>query len=248
MKNDDIQQLIDRFMDGTTTLDEERRLADYFRTAEPAEQWSDDWMAYKEMFAYFDEGMPTGDNEMSTYDNGMATDAEKSLEQKTLSLVATHNHRNVVLRIAATAAAVVVLAGVGLHFSRQLREKNGSQAALSVTIADRMPTEASDTTSVSVPATHENKTVERKSKGRSVKQPTESSMKYRFSPAPPKRYYAENDLQTLTDSISPSAKLLAEEKLREVEMAQYEFINSLNENSREAIAVLEVIEEEDERN
>ena len=48
----DIQQLLDRFQEGTSTLDEEKRLADYFRTHEVGEEWS----AYKEMFAMFDDG------------------------------------------------------------------------------------------------------------------------------------------------------------------------------------------------
>ena len=48
----DIQRLLDRFLEGTSTLDEEKRLADYFRTHEVDEEWS----AYKEMFAMFDKG------------------------------------------------------------------------------------------------------------------------------------------------------------------------------------------------
>lgn len=48
----DIQQLLDRFLEGTSTLDEEKRLADYFRTHEVGEELS----AYKEMFAMFDDG------------------------------------------------------------------------------------------------------------------------------------------------------------------------------------------------
>ena len=47
----DIQRLLDRFLDGASTLDEEKHLADYFRTHEVGEEWS----AYKEMFAMFDE-------------------------------------------------------------------------------------------------------------------------------------------------------------------------------------------------
>lgn len=57
MKNAEISHistLLSHFMDGTSTLDEERILAQYFRT----EQVPDEWLAYKEMFAWFDEGMP----------------------------------------------------------------------------------------------------------------------------------------------------------------------------------------------
>lgn len=46
--------MIDKFMSGTTTLDEENALGDFFRQAEhlPAEL-----EPYREMFAYFDSGM-----------------------------------------------------------------------------------------------------------------------------------------------------------------------------------------------
>ena len=52
----DIEQLLQRFMDGLTSVEEEHRLGDYFRQNDVPEEWS----AYKEMFAFFDEGMPQG--------------------------------------------------------------------------------------------------------------------------------------------------------------------------------------------
>ncbi len=51
---DDIKKLLDRFMDGLTTPDEEDCLASYFRSGKAPAEWRD----YSEMFAYFDEGMP----------------------------------------------------------------------------------------------------------------------------------------------------------------------------------------------
>lgn len=54
MKQEDLKILIDKFMSGTTTLDEEKALGDFFRQDEhvPAEL-----EPYREMFAYFDNGM-----------------------------------------------------------------------------------------------------------------------------------------------------------------------------------------------
>ncbi|MBO5187142.1 MAG: hypothetical protein J6B91_08875 [Prevotella sp.] len=46
--------LIDRFMAGDTTVDEEQVLGDYFRTARDLPE---EWKAYKDMFSYFDAGM-----------------------------------------------------------------------------------------------------------------------------------------------------------------------------------------------
>lgn len=56
-----IKQLTRRFMDGQTTIEEEARLASYYRTHDvPAE-----WRVYKEMFAYFDAGMPLGQDKVA---------------------------------------------------------------------------------------------------------------------------------------------------------------------------------------
>ena len=50
-----IQQLIDKYMNGQTTVDEEQLIARYFRSATDL---PDDLQPYRDMFAYFDEGMP----------------------------------------------------------------------------------------------------------------------------------------------------------------------------------------------
>lgn len=50
-----IRQLIDRFMDGTTTVDEERQIAQWF-ASHP--QVPADLEDYRQMFAYFAQGMP----------------------------------------------------------------------------------------------------------------------------------------------------------------------------------------------
>ena len=49
-----IAQLLERFMNGTSTLEEESVLANYFRHTAVSKEWA----AYKKMFAYFDTGMP----------------------------------------------------------------------------------------------------------------------------------------------------------------------------------------------
>ena len=52
-----IRQLIDRFMDGTTTVGEERQIAQWF-ASHP--QVPADLEDYRQMFAYFAQGMPLG--------------------------------------------------------------------------------------------------------------------------------------------------------------------------------------------
>ena len=51
-----IKALLDKFMDGQTTVEEEAQLADYFRSADVPTEWED----YRVMFDYFDSGMENG--------------------------------------------------------------------------------------------------------------------------------------------------------------------------------------------
>ena len=48
----EVERMLQRFMDGMTTLEEEALLADFFRTHEVAGEWK----AYKEMFQLFGQG------------------------------------------------------------------------------------------------------------------------------------------------------------------------------------------------
>lgn len=50
----EIKKQLERFMAGLTSVEEEQALAKYFRTHDV----DDEWEAYKEMFAWFDNGMP----------------------------------------------------------------------------------------------------------------------------------------------------------------------------------------------
>ena len=51
-----IKALLDKFMDGQTTVEEESQLADYFRKGDVPAEWED----YRDMFGYFDRGMEGG--------------------------------------------------------------------------------------------------------------------------------------------------------------------------------------------
>ena len=48
-----IEALLDKFMDGQTTVEEEALLAEYFRSSDVPAEWED----YRAMFDYFDSGM-----------------------------------------------------------------------------------------------------------------------------------------------------------------------------------------------
>jgi cytoskeletal protein RodZ len=49
---EEVERLLQKFMDGTTTLEEEALLGDFFRTHEVTGEWA----TYKKMFAMFDTG------------------------------------------------------------------------------------------------------------------------------------------------------------------------------------------------
>ena len=60
MKGIEVEELLKRFMDGETSLEEETALAEYFREAgdedRPNNIPKEDWEAYREMFRMFDDG------------------------------------------------------------------------------------------------------------------------------------------------------------------------------------------------
>jgi len=67
MKSDKrhIAELLDRFMAGNSTLDEERQIARYMASHEV----DDEWQPFKEMFAYFDKGMSGVEAVATTHDD-----------------------------------------------------------------------------------------------------------------------------------------------------------------------------------
>lgn len=79
----DIKKLTERFMAGLTSVEEEEMLAEYFRSHDV----SDEWKACKEMFAWFDKGMPL--------------EAEKPVRRA--------DRRHKIIAFAAAAAAIAVI-------------------------------------------------------------------------------------------------------------------------------------------
>ena len=95
----DIRTLINRYMAGLTSLEEESRLADYLRTHDVGE----DLLPYKRMFAWFDEGMPLESQQADKFTSRQAT-----LQPSTSSQLSRFS-RKVLCLIAAAAAAIALL-------------------------------------------------------------------------------------------------------------------------------------------
>ena len=77
-----IQSLLDKYLDGLTSMEEERLLGEYFRTQSVPPEWED----YREMFAWFDNGMK---GEYLQDDNGInnAETASTSIPPKRSKMI-----------------------------------------------------------------------------------------------------------------------------------------------------------------
>ena len=112
MKNDKyIESLLDKFFQGETTIEQERELSKYFANSKSVPE---KWRAYKEMFAYFDAGMPV----------------EVDRKQK-------HTITRPVWVLLATAAAVTLLFMVAPHLY-QNSEQYKSVKKPALTVAKRL--------------------------------------------------------------------------------------------------------------
>lgn len=178
-----IKQLTRRFMDGQTTIEEEARLASYYRTHDVPREWR----VYKEMFAYFDAGMPLGQDKVAACPSRRA--------------------RRVWLAVAA-AAAVAVLMVMVLPRGEAPEAPVRQPVAMSVEPVPADSAESAEADTSDLPP------------ARPVRKPERRRVsRYRYKPAPPKVYLAENvvpETRVPADSIAAAERLLAE-KLRAIE-------------------------------
>ena len=98
---EEVERLMQRFIDGISTLEEEAQLAEFFRTHEVTGKWC----AYKEVFALFDEGKV--EPPFSTEEKPEAMSGKKRRWGK----------------YAGIAAAVILLIAVGAILRHQMSEK-----------------------------------------------------------------------------------------------------------------------------
>ena len=211
-KEKDIRQLLDRFMAGETSLEEEALLGEWFRQHPDV---SDDLKEYQMMFGYFDEGMP------------LDHEAEEHVENAHPKAKARMRRLWLPIGMAASIALLFVLAIPRISQQPGLQE-NPKMAQLDV----RMNQEHTDSAAV-----HEEKStdanlsmpekIKRSGDSLSPKTRKHKSGKYRqhlFTPAPPKLWIAQN---IVTDSLLAEPEKLADEHLREMEAQQNEMFFKL---------------------
>ena len=211
-KEKDIRQLLDRFMAGETSLEEEALLGEWFRQHPDV---SDDLKEYQIMFGYFDEGMP------------LDHQAEKHVADAHPTTKARMRRLWLPIGMAASIALLFVLAIP--RIGRQPGHQDDSKMAQ---LDSRTNQEYTDSAAV-----HEEKSTDAnlsmpekiKRSGDSVSPQTRKhkSGKYRqhlFTPAPPKLWIAQN---IVTDSLLAEPEKLAVEHLREMEAQQNEMFFKL---------------------
>lgn len=111
----EIRRLLERFMSGETTIEEEDRLGEYFRTAHdiPAE-----WQEYKLMFGYFDSGMDVTATAEAAGNETVAaeTAVDEPTERESIAAEAPSSGPQPLSmrRYAAVAAAILLLVGLAV--------------------------------------------------------------------------------------------------------------------------------------
>lgn len=211
-KEKDIRLLLDRFMAGETSLEEEALLGEWFRQHSDV---SDDLKEYQMMFGYFDEGMPL-DHEAAERVENAHPKAKARMRRLWLPL--------------SLAASIALLIGFAIPWVGQ---QTGHQDDSKMAQLDGS-TAQDDADSAVV---HEEKSPDAdlsipekiKKSGDSVSPKTRKHKpgKYRqhlFAPAPPKLWIAQN---IATDSLLAEPEKLADEHLREMEAQQNEMFFKL---------------------
>ena len=211
-KEKDIRLLLNRFMAGETTLEEEALLGEWFRLHPDV---SDDLKEYQMMFGYFDEGMPL-DHEAEEHVENAHPKAKARMRRLWLSL--------------SVAASIALLIGFAIPWvGRQTEHRDDSKMTQ---LDGRTTQEDADSAVV-----HEEKSSDAnlsmpekiKKSGDFVSPKTRKhkQRKYRqhlFAPAPPKLWIAQN---IATDSLLTEPEKLADEHLREMEAQQNEMFFKL---------------------
>ena len=211
-KEKDIRLLLNWFMAGETTLEEEALLGEWFRQHPDV---SDDLKEYQMMFGYFDEGMPL-DHEAEEHVENAHPKAKARMRRLWLPL--------------SLAASIALLIGFAIPWvGRQTGHRDDSKMAQ---FEGRTPPEDVDSAVV-----HEEKSTDAnlsmpekiKKSGDSVSPKTRKhkQRQYRqhlFAPASPKLWIAQN---IATDSLLAEPEKLADAHLREMETQQNEMFFKL---------------------
>ena len=197
----DIRTLIDRYMAGLTSLEEESRLADYLRTLVVGE----DLLPYKRMLAWFDEGMHLESVQADELASKQATSHPSPNSQS------SQLSRKTVCLIAAAAAAIALL--VLMAWPKAEPQQMAENTAMPHIQESNEPATTPDTLTADTATT-----VVPMKKARRRKPRID-----RYKPLPPKPYISE----TRTDSALAAAEMIAEATVKVAELQQEAMLDSI---------------------
>lgn len=191
-----IRQLIGRFMQGLTSIEEEEQISQWFAVHTDV---SDDLKPYQQMFAYFDKGMPI--------------DKQIPVEEEIRKPLRNHSRLRTLWCLLAAAAAVALL--VVMTWPAQ----NGdSTVTPSATLAQTEKDSAEAI--VPIAETEMKNNVKQTVKPKMRPRKRGFYRKHLHSPAPPVTWIA----QTVIDSIQQTPEALAEAHLQALEEQQNEML------------------------
>lgn len=218
-----IISLLQRYMDGLTTIDEEKALAEFFSKAtddnRPEAISADDWRAYREMF-------------------GMFATANKPIEQPKEEISAiTHgfNFRNVAVWITSAAAVALLVFAA----STQLDNNTMDNQPLAQQVINKISV---DSIADSISAERPQPIAVDSIKPQPVKQQSHKTVRPYWQPRPPKVYVADVlDAKADTTDIEEAVRQ-ADILLQAISVHQSAEINQLE------LQALEVFEDDDSDN
>lgn len=223
-KEKDIRLLLNRFMAGETTLEEEALLGEWFRQHPNV---SDDLKEYQMMFGYFDEGMPL-DHEPEKLLEHEAEKREEDIRPKAKNRM---RRFGLPISIAASIALLITFAvpRIGQQIGQQAVHQDDSKIAQLDGCAARDDTDSAVVQKEKTPDANLSMPEKVKKHGDSVSPKTRmrKPRKYRqhkFAPAPPKLWIAQS---IATDSLLAEPEMLADAHLREMEAQQNEMFFKL---------------------
>ena len=223
-KEKDIRLLLNRFMAGETTLEEEALLGEWFRQHPDV---SDDLKEYQMMFGYFDEGMPL-EHEPEKLLEHEAEKREEDIRPKAKNRM---RRFGLPISIAASIALLITFAvpRIGQLIGQQAVHQDDSKIAQLDGCAARDDTDSAVVQKEKTPDADLSMPEKVKKHGDSVSPKTRKHKpgNYRqhlFAPAPPKLWIAQS---IAADSLLAEPEKLADEHLREMEAQQNEMFFKL---------------------
>lgn len=237
MNEQQLLALLQRYMDGLTTVDEESALAVFFGRASDADRpdaiSAEDWKVYQEMFAMF------APQAQSLTQKHKATKHEV-IEHEAIELEITEHRLRFTLRqVSVWIASAAAVALIVFAASTQLRHDSSSSPTLA---QHSVSTPAADSLSDSISADQPQRIAVDSVRQKLPKQKTRKAPRPYWQPRPPKVYMAGAD--------KPSAAQLDSAKIEEAVRQADILLQTINaqqsvEMDKLQLQALELMEDED---